>query len=149
MENVLSSYERAKMIIASVFVTIFGIAMIYFGIKLVNAPIREGKTTGKVFNRDNNNNIDVKFEVDGQTYYVKGQGGYGIGTSVGVIYDTNNPSNARLSSSMTNRSSGFLLIGLALIIMIVVYTITYFDFKSKSFAAVSGGLDVAQQLYNL
>ena len=67
-----------------------------------------------------------------------------IGKSVTVNYDPNNPHSARVGFS--NRKLGTILIISALVVCLLVGLNTYFIMKSKTYAAVTGGMDALQDI---
>jgi hypothetical protein len=150
MENALSTYGRINSILSSIFVGVIGIIFISIAIYFITKPKREGQADGKVVqiykDKNNNNNIKVLFNVGKQVYYFQTQSNLGLNDKVDVVYNVKNPTDARLSTGMSNKTIGFIILVIAILAMGITFTITYFTMKSKKFAAVEGGLDVAEQV---
>lgn len=145
--DILSGYEKIHSVIATVFVTIAGIAMIGLAIHLILAPKRKASVEGTVDSYDpTNKTVRVSYQVGNNTYFLTSQGNMGKGSTVLVLYDANNPSNARLSTQISNKMLAVILLGVAVVIMALTYLSTYFVFKSKTYATVAGGLDIASQV---
>jgi len=145
--DILAGYEKVHSVIATVFVTIAGLVMIGIAIHLILAPKRKASVEGTVDSYDSTKQtIRVSYKVGNNTYFLTSQGSMGEGSTVLVLYDKNNPSNARLNTQMSNKMIAVVLLGVAVIIMALTYVSTYFVFKSKSYATVAGGLDIASQV---
>jgi hypothetical protein len=134
------------MVIAS----IISVILIIIGANLIiKYPLRTSSTNGKI-SSISESFYTVNFTVNGVQYSANIPGRnaqYRIGDSVAVHYEPKNPQIARVG--MSNRSKGFILISIALLILLIAGLITYFTMKSKTFAAIEGGDEVANQLFNL
>jgi flagellar basal body-associated protein FliL len=70
----------------------------------------------------------------------------GKGSRVLVLYEETNPANARLSTQISNKTLALILLAIAIVVMALTYVSTYFVFKSKQYATIAGGLDLASQV---
>jgi hypothetical protein len=93
--------------------------------------------------------ISVSYKVGENTYFLTSSGNMGVGSSVLVLYDATNPSDARLSTQISNKKLALILIGIAVVVMSLTYLSAYFVFKSNTYAAVAGGMDIANQVSNM
>lgn len=148
--DILGDYEKVRSLLGCVLVTSIGVVVIAFGVHLLKAPVRHLTTKGTVTSYTSQTNmINVSYTVNGNVYYLTTSGQIGVGSNVDVLYDANNPSNARLTTQMSNKKFGAILIGVSVLVMALTYLGTYFVFKSKTFAEVTGGLDVASQVASI
>lgn len=145
--DVLSGYEKIHSIIGCVVVSIVGIIMLAISVHLLRAPQRKASVEGVVNSYDpTQKTVNVSYKVGDNTYYLTSSGNMGVGSTVLVLYQEGNPSNARLSTQISNKNLALILIGIALLMMFLTYLTTYFVFKSKTYATVAGGLDIASQV---
>jgi|NOAtaT_6_FD_contig_21_121372_length_523_multi_3_in_0_out_0_1 hypothetical protein len=145
--DILSGYEKIHSIIGCVVASIVGIIMIGISIHLIMTPVRKASVEGKVTTYNPQTKATtVSYKVGNNTYFLNSSGNSAVGNSVLVLYETNNPSNARLSTQISNKKLALILLGMAIVIMALTYLSTYFVFKSKTYAAVAGGLDIASDV---
>lgn len=144
MESALATYGKVNYVISSIIVTLVSIVMIGVAIHLLTRPVRKASVEGVVKSYDpNTKNISVEYVVNNVKYYLTTAGNTGVGGTVVVLYDSNNPSYSRLDTQMSNKAVASIIIVTTLVVMTITYVSAYFAFKSKSFAAISGGLDLA------
>ena len=145
--DILSGYEKVHSIIGCVVVSIVGIIMIAVSIHLLMAPVRKASVEGTVTSYNPQTKaVSVSYKVGDNTYYLNSSGNVGVGSSVLVLYETNNPSNARLSTQISNKKLALILLAIAVVVMGLTYLSAYFVFKSKAYATVAGGLDIASDV---
>jgi hypothetical protein len=143
----LTGYEKVHSIIGSIVVTVGGLVMIGLAIHLLRAPKRKGSVEGTVDSYDpTNKTVNVSYKVGNDTYFLTSQGSMGKGSRVLVLYEETNPANARLSTQISNKTLALILLAIAIVVMALTYVSTYFVFKSKQYATIAGGLDLASQV---
>ena len=145
--DVIAGYEKIHSVIGTIFVTIIGIVLVGVSIHLLLAPTRKSSVEGTVVSYDPSTGwVRVSYTIGSNTYFLTSQGSMSKGSTVTVLYEQGNPSNARLSTQMSNKTIALILISVTIVIMAITYISTYFVFKSKRYAAVAGGLDIASQV---
>jgi len=151
MSDFLASYDRVKSIIECVVVSIIGVILVAVGIHLLMQPKRTATVQGVVQSNDPvGKTSTIAYNVGDKSYsFSVPNSVMPLNTTVTVDYDPNLPSNARLNTQISNRTLAIILIVGSLIIMGLVYLHSYFVLKSKSYAAVEGGLDIASQAANI
>lgn len=146
----LATYGQIHAIISMVIVGIIAILAVAIGIYLATrTPMRTASTKGKIVSISSSV-YDVTYSVNGKIYTTT-INGYNssnyVNEKVTVHYQPSNPRNARVG--MSKRLLGFILILTALFIAGLTALITYFTFKSKTFAAFEGGSEAIGQLARL
>ena len=150
MESTLATYGKINYIISSIVVTLVSIVMIGVAIHLMTRPERKASVEGVVKSYDTNTKkISVEYTVNNIKYYLTSPGNSGVGGTVVVLYDSNNPGYARLNTQMSNKTIAAIILVTTAVIMAITYISAYFAFKSKSFAAISGGLDLVGDAKNI
>lgn len=147
MENTLSAYERIRSVITCIVVSIIALVLIGVGIHLATQPTRKATVEGVVKSVDSSSQMmNISYTIGEHTYNLSTTGTMPVGTSVLIYYDQSNPMDARISTQLSNKTISIILILGAIVVTGLVYFNTYFVFKSKQYAAVTGGLDVAGQV---
>ena len=148
--DALAGYEKIHSVIGVIIVTIVALVIIAIAIHLLLAPVRKDSVQGKVQSYDpNTKQSTIAYTVGENTYYLKSGTQMGVGNTVLVLYQKENPNNARLSTQISNKTLAIIMIIGALIVTGLVYVNAYFVFKSKQYATVAGGLDIANQVSNM
>jgi hypothetical protein len=155
----LAVYGKVNVIIGSVISGIIVLALLIIGIKLVFSKNTQTKLIdGTVSNvsvistgsNTTSTTYTIHYTVDNKQYAIQGSGnGVSNGQTINVLYDPNNPSNARMASSMSNHTLGSILIIVGLIMGLLTGLSLYFTLKYKEFAAIEGGMVAAGQIGNL
>ena len=139
----LSTFGRINAVIGCVVMTIVSIIMTIIGVHLIRSPPRTGKTNGKITNVENNK-FRASYTVNGQPFTLNGtSSSYGVGDDVNIVYNVNNPTDSRLSTQLSDKKIGMILILIAVVLAGITYISTYFMFKSKTYSTIMGGLDLA------
>lgn len=146
----LATYGRINSIISVVIMSIVCIIGICIGIYLATRdPTKTSKTSGTVVDI-NAKFYHVKYTVDSKehTLFVNGNNSSNYnGKVIDVHYNPHNPNDARVGSS--KRVIGLIIIGISITLFVISGLTTYFTMKSKTFAAIEGGADVAGQVKNI
>jgi len=128
-------------ILAIVFI-IIGIVLI-FSKKIVRKTVDAIVTSVNCVNSNNNEcNIGVTYTIDGVKYNSSlNSNNQNINSTITVYYDVNNPNDISTSDESSKLMGGLFIAG-GIFLFVIVYLVYYFAHKSKTFAAVSGGLDI-------
>ena len=155
----LATYGKINVIIGSVISGIIVIALLIFGANLVLKKDKQTELTeGSVTNvqviqlPDGKTSVTytIIFNVNNKIYTIPGSGTSVMGGQiVSILYDPANPSDARIASSLSSRTTGWILISFGIIIAIITGLYLYFTLKYKEFAAIGGGLTAASQISNI
>jgi hypothetical protein len=146
----LATYGKVKAIIGSVVAGIVVVILLVIGTKMwftkdTQTTHTEGKVTDTV-----NSQYSIQYMVDNKTYFIRGTDKNVVGgQTVDVLYDPSNPSNARLSSQISNHSLGGILFIVGIVIGIITATTLYLTLKYTDFAAAEAGLIAARHVRNL
>jgi hypothetical protein len=148
----LATYGKINVIMGSIVTGIIVIILLIVGISLYfqkNTRIR--KTSGTIFNINSaNSTFGIRYTVNNKEYAIQGSGKNVLNDqSVDVLYDPNDPSNARPANQMSSKTFGGILIVIGLVLGVTTGLSLYFTFKYKEYAAIEGGFTAAGQIKNL
>ena len=88
--------------------------------------------------------LEITFEVNGATYTdtrtITSGTDYTYITNVTIYYNPANPNEFEIHPELDPKLIGGIMLGAGVLGLIATWTYTYFVFKSKTFAAVTGGV---------
>jgi hypothetical protein len=154
----LATYGKINVIIGTVISSVIVLALLIFGSKLYfskdkQTKLVQGTATNVSVSTSNNTTsttYTIHYSVDSKQYGIEGSGNGVInGQTINVLYDPENPSSARMASSMSNHTLGGILISVGLVVGLLSGLTLYFTLKYKEFAAIEGGITVGSQIGNL
>lgn len=154
----LATYGKINVIIGTVISSIIVLALLIFGSKLYfskdkQTKLVQGTATNvsvSTYNNTTSTTYTIHYSVDSKQYAIQGSGNGVInGQTINVLYDPENPSSARMASSMSNHTLGGILIIVGLVVTLLSGLTLYFTLKYKEFAAIEGGMTAASQIGNL
>jgi hypothetical protein len=157
----LATYGKINVIIGTVISSVIVLALLIFGSKLYfskdkQTKLVQGTATNVSVSTSNNTTsttsttYTIHYSVDSKQYAIQGSGNGVInGQTINVLYDPENPSSARMASSMSNHTLGGILISVGLVVGLLSGLTLYFTLKYKEFAAIEGGITVGSQIGNL
>ena len=156
----LAIYGKINVIIGTVISSIIVLGLLIFGAKLrfskeTQTKMTSGTVTNVIINSSNNSSANyttytIQYSVDGKQYAVQGSGkGASNGQTLNVLYNPDNPADARPANQMSNHTIGSILLVIAVVVGLLSGLTLYFTLKYKEFAAIEGGMTAAGQLGNI
>ena len=141
----LATYGKINVIIGTIVSSIIVIILLIIGVKMfLTKDTQTAMISGII------NNMSIHYIVDDKHYAIELVDKTLVnGQTVNVLYDPLNPSDARLSSQLSKKSFGGVLIVIAVGMAIISGLVLYFTLKYKEFATIEGGFSAVGQIGSL
>lgn len=146
----IADYERVRSTIGGIVGELFSLILIGIGIYLLVERNNYVETTGTIKDVSCNTvqakiscTLDINFVAQDQNTYtstliIQGTSGYKVGQQIQMVYDKRDPRDIYTTDQISLfLPIMFIVLGLVVIIGIIVFL--YFSYKSRTFAAVTGG----------
>jgi len=148
---------RFASIIGGIIVTLVSIGLIYWGFVIINrknpwsgtasATVTEGSSCTSTYGNLYNCNLNVSYNVQGQTYnnqiIAVTQLNYRPGDTLTISYDPNNPQNSRIYQNPPTKWPGWILVLLGILMLIIIWLIIWFIYwltNPKRLASIYQGV---------